>query len=94
MDTNSSDHPPAPEAILELIKDALTGCRQSSSRLCGFVRGLEIGASAVARTPTDCDAMESLRERMFRLSEYDDDYNLGVSLGIHLAIRVASKMLG
>lgn len=93
MDTSFDDYPPAPDAILELIKEALAGCRQSSSRLCGFVRGLEIGASTIGRTPTACDPMESLRERSLRLSESDDDYLLGVCLGIDLATNVASALI-
>jgi len=62
--------------------------------LCGFVRGLEIGASAIGRTSTVCDAVESLRERALQLSEFHDDFNLGVSLGIPLAMMIASEMLG
>lgn len=94
MDTSFDDRPPGAGAILELIKDALAECRQSSSRLCGLVRGLEVGLSTMGGPLTARDPMDSLRERLLRLSESDDDYSLGVSLGIELAMRITSKMLG
>lgn len=92
MDTGFDD-PPAPDVVLETIKVALTECRQSSSRLYGFVRGIEIGASTMGNTPTDCDPTDSLQERSFRLSKSSDDYKLGISLGIKLAVDVASALL-
>jgi hypothetical protein len=93
MDTSFDNHPPAPDAILELIKDALVGCRESSGRLCGFVRGLEIGILTLQDSQsTDNDSIDRLKERSFRLSEFHVDYHLGVALGINLATEVASAM--
>ena len=90
MDTGCENRAPAPEAILKLVKDALVGCRQSPSRLCGLARGLEIGISTLqASQSTASDSMDRLRERSLRLSEFRDDYRLGVALGIDLATDVS-----
>lgn len=93
MDASLDDQPSAPEAILKLIKDALLGCRQSTNRLCGFARGLEIGISTLQGSQsTTGDSIDRLQQRSLRLSESRDDYRLGVALGINLAIDVASAM--
>jgi hypothetical protein len=90
MDTTCANRAPAPETILKLVKDALVGCRQSSSRLCGFARGLEIGISTLqASQSTASDSTDRLQERSLRLSESRDDYRLGVALGINLATDVS-----
>ncbi len=94
MDTSSlENHSQDPEAILELIKDAIRRCRESSSQLCGFARGLEIGISTLQGSESNAvDSINRLRERSLRLSVSRDDYTLGVSLGLNLAINVASAM--
>jgi hypothetical protein len=93
MDASLENDPSVPEDILKLIKDALLECRQSSSRLCGFARGLESGISTLqGKRSTTLDSMNHLQERSLRLSESRDDYRLGVAVGINLAIKVASAM--
>jgi hypothetical protein len=93
MDTSLENQPPEPDAILNLIKNAIGSCRESSSQLCGFARGLEIGISTLRGTrSTAWDSMDQLRQRSLRLSESRDDYSLGVTLGINLAIKVAWAM--
>lgn len=93
MDTSLDDHPLVPEVILKLIEEALSGCRESPSRLCGLVRGLEIGASTPRRTEPACDQIDGLRKRSLRLLKVNHDYELGVSLGIDLSRMIASKLL-
>jgi hypothetical protein len=91
MGASLENHPPEPDAILNLIKNAIGRCRDSSSKLCGFVRGLEIGISTLQGSqPAANDSISRLRERSFRLTVSRDDYHLGVALGINLAINVAS----
>jgi hypothetical protein len=90
MDNSCENRTPAPEIILKLVNDALVGCRQSPSRLCGFARGLEIGISTLqASRPTAGDSTDRLQERSVRLSESRDDYRLGVALGLNLATDVS-----
>jgi hypothetical protein len=92
MDTSLDDPPLAAELILEVIKNALVGCKHSSNRgLLGFVRGIEIGISELQGTrATGCDALAPLRKRWFRLSQSRNTYQLGVALGIDVAIDIAS----
>jgi hypothetical protein len=93
MGTSLENHPPEPDAILNLIKNAIGRCRESSSELCGFVRGLEIGISTLQASESTCDSLKRLRERSLRLSNSSDDYPRGVALGINLAIDFASASL-
>jgi hypothetical protein len=92
MDTSLDDPPLAAELILEVIKNALVGCKHSSNRgLLGFARGIEIGISELQGTSTArCDSISPLRERWFRLSQSRNTYHLGVALGIDVAIDIAS----
>jgi hypothetical protein len=93
MDTSSENHSQDPDAILILIKDAIGKCRQSSSQLCGFARGLEIGISTLHGSQSNAvDSIDRLRERSLRLSAARDDYLRGVALGINLATDVVSAM--
>jgi hypothetical protein len=86
MDASLENQPPEPDAILNLIKNAIERCRESSSKLCGFARGLEIGISTLQSTEsTAYDSIERLQERSLRLSASRDEYQLGVTLGINLA---------
>jgi hypothetical protein len=92
MDTSLENHSQDPDAILELIKDAIRRCRQSSSQFCGFARGLEIGISTLQGSESNAvDSINRLRERSLRLS-CNDDYQLGVVHGINLTINVVSAM--
>ena len=91
MDARLADPHVNAEAILKLIKEALSECRRSNSSLYGLVRGLEIGISTLGRTrSTACESITELQERWLRLSQTRDDYQLAVALGIQLAIDVAS----
>lgn len=90
MEIGLESHPPNPDATLKLIKDAISACRESSSRLCGFARGLEIGISALQRS-TAYDSIERLKERSLRLSACRDDYHRGVAMGINLSTDVVSN---
>jgi len=93
MDTSLENHSQDPDAILELIKDAIRRCRESSSQLCGFARGLEIGISTLQGSQlTTSDSISPLRERSFRLAASRDDYHLGVALGMNLTINIVSAM--
>lgn len=91
MDTSLENHSQDPDAILQLIKDAIRRCRESSVQLCGFARGLEIGISTL-KSATAKDSIELLQERSLRLSASRDDYHLGVALGMNLATKVASSI--
>jgi hypothetical protein len=91
MDTSIENQPPEPDVILNLIKNAIGRCRESSSQLCGFVRGLEIGISTLQGTESiGQESVEHLQGRSLRLSASRNDYHRGVALGIDLAISVAS----
>jgi hypothetical protein len=90
MDTSWENRAPAPEAILKLVKDALGGCRESTSRLYGLARGLEIGISTLQASQwTASESIDRLRERSLGLSDFRDSYRLGVALGIDLATKVS-----
>jgi hypothetical protein len=95
MDTSLDNHSQDPDAILKLIKDAIWRCRESSSQLSGFARGLEIGISTLQGSQSYAyAAINCLRERSVRLSASPDDYHLGVVFGINLTLDVASAMFG
>ena len=90
MGTKLENPPQEPETILRLIKDAIARCRDSSSQLCGFARGLEIGIWTLQEPEaTADDSLNRLRERSLRLSSRDD-YHLGVAIGINLTIDLVS----
>lgn len=91
MDSSLEQHSQDPDAILKLIKDAIGRSRESSSKLCGFARGIEIGISTLEGATAN-DSIECLQERSLRLSASRDDYHLGLVLGINLASEVASAM--
>jgi hypothetical protein len=91
METSSEKQPLGPDSVLILIKDAIGRCRDSSSRLCGFARGLEIGISTLQDPKaTAYDSIERLQERMLRLSACRDDYHCGIAVGINLTTDVVS----
>jgi hypothetical protein len=90
MDTGLENQPREPDAILNLIKNAIGRCRESSSQLCGFARGLEIGISTLQGSKSTYDSIKRLQERSLKLSVSRDDYHRGIALGINLAIDVAS----
>lgn len=93
MDTNLENQPPEPEAILNLIMNAIRFCRKSSPKLCGLARGLEIGISNLQGIESfGCDDIGFLKERSLRLSASRDDYHRGVELGINLTISVVSAI--
>jgi hypothetical protein len=95
MEIGLTSHPPDPGVILALIKDAISTCRNSSSRLCGLARGLEIGTSTLQRVESNpSDSIAALQERSERLSAARDEYSCGVALGINLATGVASNFRG
>jgi hypothetical protein len=93
MDTDLGSHFSAPETILNLIKGTFRECRQSPTRLWGFVRGFEIGISTLqGERSAFRDSMSQLQERSLRLSKSRDDFQLGVALGINLVADIASTL--
>lgn len=92
MKTSLEDAAPT-DVVLRLLKDAMLATRDSSGRLCGFARGLEIGISTLGESRwTAHDAIDDLQKRSLRLSQSRDDYHLGIALGINLTIDVASAL--
>jgi hypothetical protein len=81
------------DVILRLLKDALLASRDSSDRLYGLARGLEIGILTLEEARWNAhDSIGHLQKRSLRLSQSRDDYHLGVALGINFTIDVVSAL--
>jgi hypothetical protein len=90
MDTSLVEPSVATELMLRVTKDALWRYRRSSTRrLLGLVRGLELGVSELGDSrAVSCGSITPLQQRVVRLARSNNDYYLGVAIGITVAIGI------